>query len=91
VVLSDGEFQEGMTWEACLAIPNKKLNKVFGFIDYNRLQVDGSVDKLNSLDPLKEKLQAFNWDVKVVSGHDFYALVDVLDNFSISRGIGMDI
>ncbi len=85
VVLSDGEFQEGMTWEACLAIPNKGLNRVFGFIDYNRLQVDGSVDKLNSLDPLREKLQAFNWDVKVISGHDFYALIDVLDDFRKSR------
>jgi len=86
VVLSDGEFQEGMTWEACLTIPNKGLNNVFGFIDYNRLQVDGSVDKINALDPLREKLQAFNWDVKVISGHDFYALIDVLDYFKKTRG-----
>jgi transketolase len=70
VILSDGEFQEGMTWEACLNIPNKKLNNVFGFIDYNRLQVDGSIDQINQLDPLDEKLRAFNWDVKVISGHD---------------------
>ena len=85
VILSDGEFQEGMTWEACLAIPNKKLNNVCGFIDYNRLQVDGSVDQINQLDPLDEKLKAFNWDVKVISGHDFYAIIDVLEYFKKTR------
>ena len=85
VILSDGEFQEGMTWEACLAMPNKKLNNVFGFIDYNRLQVDGSIDQINQLDPLDEKLRAFNWDVKVISGHDFYAIIDVLDYFKKTR------
>jgi transketolase len=85
VVLSDGEFQEGMTWEACLAIPNKKLNNLCGFIDYNRLQVDGSVDEINQLDPLDEKLKAFNWDVKVISGHDFYAIIDVLEYFKKTR------
>lgn len=85
VILSDGEFQEGMTWEACLTIPNKKLNNIFGFIDYNRLQVDGSVDEINSLDPLDEKLRAFNWEVKVISGHDFYAIIDVLEYFKRTR------
>ena len=85
VILSDGEFQEGMTWEACLAIPNKKLNNVCAFIDYNRLQVDGSVDQINQLDPLDEKLKAFNWDVKVISGHDFYAIIDVLEYFKKTR------
>jgi transketolase len=85
VILSDGEFQEGMTWEACLAIPNKKLNNVCAFIDYNRLQVDGSVDQINQLDPLDEKLKAFNWDVKVISGHDFYAIIDVLEYFKTTR------
>lgn len=85
VILSDGEFQEGMTWEACLTIPNKKLNNIMGFIDYNRLQVDGSVDEINSLDPLDEKLKAFNWDVKVISGHDFYEIIDALEYFKKTR------
>jgi len=85
VILSDGEFQEGMTWEACLTIPNKRLNNIFGFIDYNRLQVDGSVDEINSLEPLDEKLRAFNWEVKVISGHDFYAIIDVLEYFKKTR------
>ena len=85
VILSDGEFQEGMTWEACLAIPNKNLNNICGFIDYNRLQVDGSIDHINQLDPLDGKLEAFNWDVRVISGHDFYAIIDILDYFKKTR------
>ncbi len=85
VILSDGEFQEGMIWEACLAIPNKKLNNVCGFIDYNRLQVDGSIDRINQLDPLDKKLEAFNWDVRVINGHDFYAIIDALDDFKKTR------
>lgn len=85
VILSDGEFQEGMTWEACLTIPNKNLNNICGLIDYNRLQVDGSLDFINQLDPLDKKLEAFNWDVRVINGHDFYAIIDVLDYFKKTR------
>ena len=81
VIMSDGEFQEGMIWEACLTIGNRGLNNLCGFIDYNRLQVDGSVDRLNQLDPLDKKLEAFNWEVRVINGHDLYALVDVLHYF----------
>jgi transketolase len=84
-ILSDGEMQEGMVWEACLTIPNKGLNNVCGFIDYNRLQVDGSIDCINSLDPLDEKLRAFNWEVRVINGHDYYAIIDVLDYFKKTR------
>ena len=85
VMLSDGEFQEGMIWEACLAVPNKNLSNICGFIDYNHLQVDGSIDRINQLDPLDKKLEAFNWDVRVISGHDFYAIIDVLDYFKKTR------
>ena len=85
VVIGDGDLQEGMTWEAMLTIPNKGLNNILGFIDYNRLQVDGCTDDLNSLDPLPDKLSAFNWDVKVVSGHDYYALIDCVDYYFKTR------
>jgi len=85
VILGDGDLQEGMTWEACLTIPNKGLNNLCGFIDYNRLQVDGSVDEINCLDPLEDKLKAFNWDVRVIDGHDFTAIIDALHYFKKTR------
>jgi transketolase len=85
VILGDGDLQEGMTWEACLTIPNKKLNNLCAIIDRNRLQVDGSTDDINSLDPLPEKLAAFNWEVREIDGHDFCALLDSLAAFKRSR------
>jgi transketolase len=84
-MMGDGDLQEGMIWEACLAIPNKKLNNVCGFIDYNRLQVDGCTDDINQLDPLDDKFRAFNWDVRVINGHDFYAIIDALCEFKQTR------
>jgi transketolase len=84
-LMSDGEFQEGMTWEACLAIPNKGLNRICAFIDRNRLQVDGPVERMNSLDPLARKLKAFNWEVRSVDGHDYRDLLAVLRYFTASR------
>ncbi|MEJ2098423.1 MAG: transketolase C-terminal domain-containing protein [Desulfobacterales bacterium] len=84
-VLGDGDLQEGMTWEGVMSIANKGLNNLCAFIDYNRLQVDGCSDVINSLDPLDEKFKAFNWDVRMLNGHDYYALIDVLDYFKRSR------
>ncbi len=84
-MMGDGDLQEGMIWEACLAIPNKKLNNVCGIIDYNRLQVDGCTDDINQLDPLDEKFKAFNWDVRVIDGHNFYAIIDALHEFKMTR------
>ena len=85
VILGDGDMQEGMTWEACLTIPNKGLNRVCGIVDCNRLQVDGRTGDINSLDPLARKLEAFNWEVKEIDGHDFYELLDALHGFKASR------
>ncbi|MFC1915367.1 transketolase C-terminal domain-containing protein [Chloroflexota bacterium] len=84
-ILGDGEVQEGIIWEACLTIPNKKLNNLCAFIDRNGLQVDGCVDDINSLDPLVEKLRAFNWDVRVIDGHNFHDIIDSLDYFKKTR------
>jgi transketolase len=84
-MMGDGDLQEGMIWEACLAIPNKKLKNVCGIVDYNRLQVDGCTDDINQLDPLDEKFKAFNWDVRVIDGHNFYAIIDALHEFKMTR------
>ncbi len=84
-MLGDGDLQEGMSWEAAMTIPNKKLNNVCVFVDYNRLQVDGCTDLINPLDPLDEKFRAFNWTVRVISGHDYYALIDTLAEFKKTR------
>lgn len=86
-ILGDGELQEGMPWEACMTIANKGLTRLCAFVDYNHLQVDGSVDEINQLEPLDKKFKAFNWEVKVINGHDFYEILDVLAYFKLKRTI----
>ncbi len=84
-LMGDGDLQEGMTWEALMCIPNKGLNRVMAFIDYNHLQVDGRSDDLQCLDPLADKLKAFNWEVREIGGHDFSQILDCLHYFKTSR------
>jgi transketolase len=84
-ILGDGELQEGMPWEACMTIANKGLTRLCAFVDYNHLQVDGSVDEINQLEPLEKKFKAFNWEVKVIDGHDFYQILDALAYFKLKR------
>ena len=84
-LLGDGDLQEGMTWEACLTVPNKKLNNVCAWVDYNLLQVDGSAEDINSLSPLADKFSAFGWEVLQIDGHDVYAIMDTLAKFKNTR------
>src|SRR5574344_1651079 len=70
VLLGDGELQEGSCWEAFMNIPDKNLNNVVAIIDKNELQIDGCVKDIKSIDPLDKKLEAFNWNVIEVNGHD---------------------
>jgi transketolase len=76
--LSDGEHQEGQVWEAYLFGGKYKLNNLVAFIDRNNIQIDGTTDSVMPLEPLKEKLEAFNWRVLEINGHDFTAIVDAL-------------
>lgn len=69
-VLGDGESQEGQCWEAFMAIGHRKLDNVCIVIDYNKQQIDGYVKDILSLEPLKDKLIAFNWNVIEIDGHN---------------------
>ncbi len=80
VYLGDGELQEGSCWEAFMHAPHKKLNNITAIIDRNMLQIDGDVEKIKSLEPLADKLRAFNWEVVEVDGHDLQAIYKVLED-----------
>ena len=79
VLTGDGELQEGSVWEAFMQAPQRKLNNLTVIIDRNRLQIDGCTENIKSLDPLDEKLKAFNWDVKVIDGHNIQEIYDALE------------
>lgn len=67
----DGETQEGQIWEAILSAPKFKLDKLCVILDYNKSQIDGYIKDVMNLEPLKEKLIAFNWNVIEIDGHNF--------------------
>lgn len=70
-IIGDGESEEGQVWEAAMFAAHKKLNNLTVFVDLNNLQIDGSLDEVNSPLPLDKKFEAFNWNVIVIDGHDF--------------------
>lgn len=70
-IIGDGESEEGQVWEAAMFAAHKKLNNLTVFVDLNYLQIDGTVDEVNSPLPLDKKFEAFNWNVVVIDGHDF--------------------
>lgn len=73
-VLSDGECDEGSTWEAALFAGAHHLQNLTVIIDYNRIQSLGTTDDILNLEPLADKWRAFGWDVQEVDGHDHDAL-----------------
>jgi len=71
VLLSDGECDEGQTWEAALSAPQFKLDNLVAIIDCNRIQLSGWTRDIMNLEPLNQKWQAFGWHIIDIDGHDF--------------------
>lgn len=68
-ILGDGELQEGQVWEAAMFAAAKKLDNLVAFIDNNNLQIDGTVEEINSPYPIDEKFAAFGWHIINIDGH----------------------
>lgn len=74
-ITSDGELNEGSTWEAALFISHHKLDNIIWMIDRNRLQGFGRTEEVMALDPLDKKLDAFGLFVAKANGHDYGSLL----------------
>lgn len=79
-IIGDGEMQEGQVWEAFMSAGHFKLDNLVVLLDNNNLQIDGRMDEVMSVYPVKEKLQAFGWEVEETDGHDVKGLMDLLDH-----------
>ena len=75
VMLGCGELDEGIVWEALMTGAKFKLDNLIAIIDYNKLQLDGDNAKIMPLEPLADKLEAFNWNVIRINGHDFNQII----------------
>ena len=70
-ILGDGEIQEGQVWEAAMFAAAKKLDNLVAVVDNNNLQIDGTIEEVNSPYPIDKKFEAFGWNVINCDGHDF--------------------
>src|SRR3989344_2084696 len=77
--MSDGELDEGNSWEAIMLAGKNKLRNIIAIIDRNNIQIDGYTEHIMPLEPLADKWQAFNWHVIEVGGHDFKALNEAVE------------
>jgi transketolase len=79
VMMGDGDLQEGATWEAAMMAGHQKLGNLTGILDYNRAQVDGLVGEIVDIEPVAAKWQAFNWQVRLIDGHDMGQILAALE------------
>jgi transketolase len=88
VLLGDGESQEGQVWEAAMTSYTRRLDNVCAILDYNGLQIDGSIGEVKAgLEPLVEKWKAFNWNVIEIDGHNHEAIIEAFEDAKSVKGI----
>lgn len=71
VILSDGELNEGSTWEAVMFAGHHKLNNLVAFVDHNKMQALGHTQDIIDLAPIGKKWAQFGWRAQEIDGHDF--------------------
>lgn len=76
---SDGEHEEGMTWEAVMLAAKYNLSNLTVVIDRNNIQIDGTTEDIMPLEPLREKYKAFGWHVLEMNGHDMREIIATLE------------
>jgi transketolase len=85
-LLSDGECDEGSTWEAVLFAAHHGLSNLIAIVDFNRIQGIAPTAEVINLDPFADKWRAFGWAVREVDGHDHAALHECLSTVPFEAG-----
>lgn len=78
-ILGDGEVEEGQVWEAAMTANKYKLDNICTILDYNDLQIDGTIEDVKNLDRLTEKWDAFGFNVIEINGNDIQSVIDSLN------------
>lgn len=86
VMLGDGECEEGQVWEAAMFAAHNKLDNLIAIVDYNGLQIDGTVADVAGLDKLEEKFAAFGFEVFTMDGHDFESIDGTIQKAKAVKG-----
>ena len=85
-ILSDGECDEGSTWEAALFAPHHRLDNLVAIVDYNKIQSLGHVNQVLDLEPLGAKWAAARWAVREIDGHDLDQIQKALSQVPFEPG-----
>lgn len=85
-VLGDGEMAEGSNWEALMLAAHYQLDNLCAILDYNKQQITGANSDVIGLEPIRQKIEAFGWDVREVDGHDVEVLTNTLQNLPFKKG-----
>lgn len=79
-IMSDGEQEEGSTWEAAMFIGKNKLSNLTAILDRNNIQISGKTEDVMPLDPLADKYRAFNWNVIEADGNNISEFIQAVDD-----------
>lgn len=86
-IIGDGEMQEGQIWESLLQAAHYKLDNLIAVIDYNKLSSFDNVNESMNLEPLIDKIKAFNFHVIEIDGHDMEQVVNALNEAYSVKGM----
>jgi transketolase len=78
-LMSDGDCQEGQTWEAVMAAAHYEVTNLTAIIDYNHLQTDGTTEEVMDIKDVRKKFEAFEWEAVEIDGHDMAQIVEALE------------
>lgn len=85
-LMSDGELQEGNTWEAVMLAGKEKIFSLIAVVDRNNIQISGKTDEIMPLEPLADKFRSFNWQVIVINGHNFVEIDRAIETARLNSG-----
>lgn len=77
-LMSDGELEEGNSWEGIMFAGKNRLRNLIAIVDRNNIQIDGNTEDIMPLEPLMDKWKAFNWHVQEIDGHNFEEIADAI-------------
>jgi transketolase len=81
VLLGDGELQSGQVWEAAMTASHFKVNNLCAIVDNNKIQIDGFVKDIKSVEPIDEKFASFGWNVIKIDGHKYSEVFSAYEAF----------
>lgn len=85
-LMSDGDCDEGSTWEAIMFAAQHKFDNLIAIVDYNRVQALGHVKDVIELEPFSEKIRAFRWAVREIDGHNYEEIESALSDLPLEKG-----